>query len=80
MFMIIVLTVFVIEFLRINQVNKFKFLNADDPFLFLNIKIYFLNHYFIQNPEYTNSLALYTAPYQYGKISKLCHRHKIYIF
>ena len=51
MFGIIVLTVSVIEFIQINRVNKTKFLNTGDQIILLNIKICFLSHYFIQNPD-----------------------------
>ena len=62
MFRIIVLIAFVIEFIRINRVNKIEFLNDGDQLIFKNIKIYFLSHYFIQNPDYKNCL-LYIQPH-----------------
>ena len=55
---IIVLIVFIIEFIRIKRVNKIKFLNAGDQSIFLNIGIYFLSHYFIRNSDYINSLDI----------------------
>ena len=49
-FRIIALIVFVIEFIRINHVNKIKFLNASDQLNFLKIKTHLRSHYSSKTP------------------------------